>query len=172
MENDKKENKPKRKKVILIILAVLLLLAAAGVGAYIVFGEDDESEPNDGVTATVMPGWDTGITDDDSGGSSGGVQIPGYDTAEMNYGDTTLHLSIGNPSANTCDFYATVQLEDGTVLYESELIQPGYGITDIPISVTLERGEYSAMVVYQCVQQNEEHTPLNAAESAFTLIVK
>ena len=43
----------------------------------------------------------------------------GYSGAEMKAGDTTLSLRIGNPEENTCYLQATLQLEDGTVLYLS-----------------------------------------------------
>lgn len=90
----------------------------------------------------------------------------------MKSGDTSLHLSIGNPKANKCGFYATLKLEDGTILYKSELLKPGYGLTEIPLSQTLEKGEYTAIVLYECVNLDEEQTPLNSAESEFVLIVE
>ena len=62
--------------------------------------------------------------------------------------------------------------KDGTVLYESELLKPGYGLTEVPLNQTLKTGEYTAMVVYKCVTLDEEETPLNSAESEFKLIVK
>lgn len=90
----------------------------------------------------------------------------------MNAGNTSLVLSIGNPKVNKCGFYATLKLEDGTMLYESELIKPGYGMTEVPLNKPLEKGNYTAMVVYKCVTLDKEHTPLNSAESEFKLIVK
>ena len=90
----------------------------------------------------------------------------------MKAGEKSLKLSIGNPKDNKCGFYATLKLEDGTVLYESELLKPGYGLTEVPLNKTLESGEYTAMVVYKCVTLDEEETPLNSAESEFKLIVK
>lgn len=90
----------------------------------------------------------------------------------MKSGDKSLHLSIGNPKTNECGFYTTLKLEDGMVLYESELLKPGYGLTEVPLSKTLEKGEYTAVDVYRCVTLDEKETPLNSAESEFTLIVK
>lgn len=83
-----------------------------------------------------------------------------------------LFLSVGNPKANNCGFYATLKLEDGTELYKSELLKPGYGLTEIPLSQTLKSGEYTAILYYRCVTLDEEQAPLNSAESEFKLIVK
>lgn len=75
----------------------------------------------------------------------------------MNAGDTSLHISIGNPKSNTCGLYATLRLSDGTVLYKSDLLEPGSGLTDVPLSKSLEKGEYQAMVLYECVTLDDSH---------------
>lgn len=169
MDNSKK----KSKKKLLIIIIIILLIAVLTVGGVVVYNNFFAEQPtaSDGVVGQISPDWDTGAKDESLPQSSG-TQIPGYNTAEMNAGDTTLHLSIGNPKANECGFYATLKLEDGTVLYESELLKPGYGLTEVPLSQTLEKGEYTAIVYYQCVTLDEAETPLNSAESEFKLIVK
>ncbi|MDD6729131.1 MAG: hypothetical protein PUE08_07940 [Eubacteriales bacterium] len=165
--------KEKPKKKFLISIIVILLIAALTVGGVIVYNcffAEDPTPPK-GVVGVVSDGWDTGLENEPT--SEGrGIQIPGYGTAVMNAGDTSLVLSIGNPKTNSCGFYATLKLEDGTELYKSELLEPGYGLTEIPLSQTLKAGEYTAVVYYQCVTLDEEHTPLNSAESEFTLIVK
>lgn len=167
------KTKEKSKKKPLVIIIVILVIAALAVGGVVVYNNFFAERPQDsnGVVGKISDGWDTGIPDE-SAPPSNGVQIPGYGTAEMKAGDTSLHLSIGNPEANQCGFYATLKLEDGTVLYKSELLKPGYGLTEVPLTQTLEAGEYTAMVYYQCVTLDEEQTPLNSAESEFILIVK
>lgn len=165
--------KEKPKKKLFIALIVILIIAVLGVGGVIVYNcffAEDPTPPK-GVVGTVTDGWNTGL-EDESTTQGLGIQIPGYDTAVMNEGDTSLVLSIGNPKSNNCGFYATLKLEDGTELYKSELLEPGYGLTEVPLSQTLKAGEYTAIVYYQCVTLDEEHSPLNSAESEFTLIVK
>ena len=125
---------------------------------------------NDGVVGVITDDWDPGI-EKPTQAQKPGTQIPGYSYAEMNAGDTTLKLSIGNPKENEVGMFATLKLKDGTVLYESPLLNPGQGLTDVPLLQTLEKGSYDAIVVYQCVTLDEKHTPLNAAESGFTLVV-
>ncbi|MGN0536122.1 MAG: hypothetical protein ACI4IR_09010 [Eubacterium sp.] len=165
--------KEKPKKKLLIALIVILIIAALGIGGVIVYNcffAKDPTPPK-GVVGVVSDGWETGL-EDEPAPEGQGIQIPGYGSAVMNEGDTSLVLSIGNPKTNNCGFYATLKLEDGTELYKSELLEPGYGLTEVPLSQTLKAGEYTAIVYYQCVTLDEEHSPLNSAESEFTLIVK
>ena len=149
-----------KKKLIIIIVAAVVLIAAATAGILVLTGVfNPKTNDSKGVVGVISDGWDTGIEDKGEQKKSG-TRIPGYSTAEMNAGDKTLKISIG------------IKLDDGTVLYESELLKPGQGLTEVPLTQTLEKGEYNAVVAYQCVLLDEENTPLNAAESGFTLIVK
>ena len=170
MKHKKGNMKKKRWITAILILAAVCALAAAGVMVYHKYFAKQPTDFN-GVVGKVSDGWSTGL-EEEPAPQKKGIQIPGYGSAEMKAGDKSLYLSIGNPEANECGFYATLKLEDGTVLYQSELLEPGYGLTEIPLSRTLEAGEYTAMVCYECVTLDEEHTPLNSAESEFKLIVK
>ncbi len=167
------KEKKKSKKKLLIIIIVILIFAALAVGGVVVYNNffAEPPTPSNGVVGKITDSWDAGLEDETSP-KGAGIQIPGYGTAEMKSGDTSLHLSIGNPKSNECGFYAALKLEDGTVLYKSELLEPGFGLTEVPLSKTLEKGEYTAMVCYECVSLDEKHTPLNSAESEFMLIVK
>lgn len=164
-------NKLKRNVIIAgIVILFIAGIAVIGVFVYNRFNDKKKQEDTNGVVGIISDGWDTGL--DDKPTESVGIQIPGYSMAEMKEGDTSLHLSIGNPENNSCGFYATLMLEDGTILYKSELLNPGYGLTEIPLSKTLKKGEYTAIVNYRCVTLDDTHAPLNSAESEFKLIVK
>ncbi len=171
--NDKKSHN--RNKTILIILLAIILISFAVILSLLLSrpGErQDESKTTNGVVGTITDNWDPGVSQpENSGGSKKGTQIPGYSSAEMKEGDMSLKLRVGNPKENTVGIFATVKLSDGTVLYTSPLLKPGQGLDEIPLNQTLSKGTYDAMVYYQCVLLDEEQTPLNAAESAFTLIV-
>lgn len=166
----------KNKKIYIAIIAALIVTIGA-LSAVLIYNNinSQPAAPTQGVVGEIRTDWDTGI-DENSKGSDNtkktGVQIPGYSTAEMNVGDTSLHISIGNPKSNTCGLYATLRLSDGTVLYKSDLLEPGSGLTDVPLSKSLEKGEYQAMVLYECVTLDDSHQKLNSAESEFTLKVK
>lgn len=169
--NNIKEKSKKKLFIAVIVILIIAILVIGGVVVYNNFFTAEDPTQTKGVVGVISDGWDTGL-EDKTAAQSHGIQIPGYGTAVMNAGDTSLVLSIGNPKANTCGFYATLKLADGTVLYKSELLEPGYGLTEVPLSQTLTAGEYTAMVYYQCVTLDEEHLPLNSAESEFKLIVK
>lgn len=161
-----------KKKTILIIAAVILLLAAAVLITLFAAGVFNKKPPVSnakGVVGVVTDDWDPGVEEPTT--KQSGTRIPGYSSAEMNAGDDSLKISIGNPKENKVGLYATLKLSDGTVLYESELLEPGQGLEAVPLNQTLEKGTYEALVLYQCVMLDDEHTPLNAAESGFTLYV-
>ena len=161
-----------KKKWFTTIIIILLVIAVCAIG-YAVYQHYTEKKPEqtNGVVGKVYDNWDTGIEQEPQE-ERPGIQIPGYSKAVMKEGDTSLVLSVGNPKENNCGFYATLKLEDGTELYKSELLKPGCGLTEIPLSQTLKSGEYKAIVYYKCVTLDEEETPLNSAESEFILIVK
>lgn len=161
------------KKSVVISALFIFILFVIAVVMFRVMKPEDAKNAN-GVAGKIVDNWDTGIpeqTDEPEESTSGGIQIPGYSKAEMEEGDTQLHLSIGNPKENNCGFYVTVRLEDGTVLYKSELLKPGYGLTEIPLEQTLDKGTYDAEVFYECVTLDEDASPLNSAISKFQLIV-
>ena len=162
----------KKKSVVISALFIFILFVIAVVMFRVMKPEDAKNA--NGVAGKIVDNWDTGIpeqTDEPEESTSGGIQIPGYSKAEMEEGDTQLHLSIGNPKENNCGFYVTVRLEDGTVLYKSELLKPGYGLTEIQLEQTLNKGTYDAEVFYECVTLDEDASPLNSAISKFQLIV-
>ena len=156
----------KKKSVVISALFIFILFVIAVVMFRVMKPEDAKNA--NGVAGKIVDNWDTGIpeqTDEPEESTSGGIQIPGYSKAEMEEGDTQLHLSIGNPKENNCGFYVTVRLEDGTVLYKSELLKPGYGLTEIPLEQTLNKGTYDAEVFYECVTLDEDASPLYSAIS-------
>ena len=160
----------KNKKSLILIIVIAILVIAIAVLLILLLRPKASRPSGNGVNGVITDGWDDGIN---SGGvEPAGIQVPGYKDAKMNAGDKVLHLSIGNPESNQADFYATVQLEDGTVLYESGLIEPGQGVTEVPLNKTLDAGTYQAYVVYQAVTMDDAHEPMNSVRSAFTLYVE
>ncbi len=161
-----------KSKTTLMRVAVVVLTIAVVVLLVIVLrpAPTEDIPESTGVSGVISEDWDSGI--DHGSVQATGVQVPGYKLAKMNAGDTTLHLNIGNPKANEVAFYVTVELEDGTVLYTSPLLEPGQGISDLPLSASPEKGTYNAYAVYQVVSLDEAHTPMNTVKSAFTLYVE
>lgn len=163
------KDKKKRYWTLLVLLIVILI---AGIAAAVYFSR--QKDPETGGNAYVdadASAWDDGIDTEEPREITENILVPGYSGAEMKAGDTTLSLRIGNPEENTCYLQATLQLEDGTVLYESGLLEPGTGFEQIELNQTLEAGTYEELVHYQGYSMDEERSELNASDSAFTLTV-
>ncbi|MDD4508382.1 MAG: tRNA (uracil-5-)-methyltransferase [Eubacteriaceae bacterium] len=160
--------KSKKKKIIICIGLAVVCLVAAGVLAYHFLKPvpDNDAAYIDGNAKD----WDDGAAAAGTAGDT--MQVPGYDSAVMNAGDTNLAIKIGNPEENTCYLKATLMLEDGTVLFESGLMEPGKGYDSVPLSQSLGTGEYKAYVKYQGYSMDDAKKPLNSSESAFTLTVQ
>lgn len=153
---------PKRFLWILVIsvvalIVLLLLLALKGCGGMQVSKQDDTA---DNITATVEKNPDS-------------IAIPGYEMLELKANSKEQSLCMPNPPQNCCYFQIAIYLEDGTLLWQSELIEPGKTSKPIVLSKTLEKGMYpNAVLRYSCYRMDEELTPLNGAETKLTLGVK
>ena len=65
------------------------------------------------------------------------------------------------------------RLEDGTLLWVSDLIAPGESSAPIVLSTPLAAGEYkNAVLKYECFRMDEALTPLNGATANLTIKVK
>ena len=166
------EKNKKHKAIIIILITAVILLAGALVTVYIMSNQPKEVTAPDsaGVGGEIVDNWDPNIDNEPTHGVDDAI-IPGYGNAEMKAGDTTLTLSIGNPSENTVGLFATLIVDDKE-LYRSPLLKPGQGITRIPLNETLEKGTYNAYVLYQITDLNNPDTKLNSVRSALELIVK
>ena len=79
----------------------------------------------------------------------GSIAVPGF--ARMRIGADTQNVDVNlyNPAENPCYFKISLLLDDGTVLYESGLIEPGKGLYEITLSRALAPGAYDAVVKYE-----------------------
>ena len=101
------------------------------------------------------------------------IAIPGYESLTLAAGTRKQTLSLQNPPQNTCYFQISLFLEDGTLLWQSELIKPGRSSKPIVLEQTLEAGTYpKAILRYACFEMDKERKPLNGAEIKVTLRVK
>ena len=100
------------------------------------------------------------------------IAIPGYELLELRANSTTQTLCLPNPEQNVCYFQISLLLEDGTLLWTSELIAPGATSKPISLINPLDKGTYqNAILKYNCFK-TDGITPLNGAETKLTLWVK
>ncbi len=100
------------------------------------------------------------------------IAIPGYEVLELQANSKKQVLSLPNPAQNVCYFQISLYLEDGTLLWTSELIAPGTTSKQISLIKPLDKGTYpNAILRYSCFKM-DGITPLNGAETKLTLWVK
>lgn len=167
--------KSSEKRNYWILLGVLVLIFLGGIG-WLIYGrlskQNEKSQKGGGTYVDPdASAWDDGIEPEEPVEEAVNILVPGYSGATMAAGDRTLRLRIGNPGENTCYLKATLMLEDGTVLYESGLLEPGMGFEEVKLNQTLEAGTYEAMVHYLGYSMDDELSELNGSDSAFTLTV-
>ena len=100
------------------------------------------------------------------------IAIPGYEILELQANSLKQTLCLPNPEQNVCYFQISLYLEDGTLLWMSELIAPGTTSKPISLIKPLDKGTYpNAILRYSCFKMDGT-TPLNGAETKLTLWVK
>lgn len=159
-----KYEKPSQKRfpwvlvvVIASVIALLLFLILKGYSGEKTPNADNATSDN---TATVEKNPDS-------------IAIPGYEMLELKAGSKEQSLCMPNPPQNCCYFQITLSLEDGTLLWKSELIAPGTNSKPMVLSKALEKGMYpNAILRYSCYRMDETLAPLNGAETKLTLWVK
>ena len=154
--------KPKRFPWLLIVgtialIAVLVLLILKGCNSAPL---PNQGKGTDTTTAAIEKNPDS-------------IAIPGYEMLEMKAGSKEQSLCMPNPPQNCCYFQIALYLEDGTLLWQSELIEPGTTSKPIVLTKALDKGMYpNAILRYSCYRMDESLTPLNGAETKLTLWVK
>ncbi len=142
--------------IAIVLLALLLIFLLRSCGS--TTSPDVNTEDN--TTATAEK-------NDDS------IAIPGYEGLTLNASRKKQDLCLPNPAQNTCYFQISLFLEDGTLLWQSDLIEPGETSKPIVLEKELEEGTYpKAVLHYACFEMNKDLTPLNGAEIKVTLRVK
>ena len=112
------------------------------------------------------------------------ISIPGYESLEFKAGKTKQSVDFYNPDDNTCFFRISLVIKYGadtangkegnvgeeTVLWTSEMIEPGEHVKSIKLNKELESGEYAAILKYECFSLKDK-TPLNGSNVELTLNV-
>ena len=152
---------------ILISCLVLLLIAAIGVIAWQAAGKEGKTPEPQG-TVQAAP-------------SDGGLVVPerpemiditAYESLALKAGTLEQSVRFDNPLQNNCWLVITLSLEDGTVLWKSQELQPGQVVRSITLNQSLAAGEYeNAVLRYQHWTYDAEKEPLNGAETIVTLKV-
>jgi hypothetical protein len=165
--------------------AVALVLCIALIAAAVIFvpsliksgvktiADEDLSLAQESIKPDLDQGavdWE-GVKPQDTGGVAAGIAIPGYKSITIAANQTDVKVNFNNPEGNPCYFVISLILDDGTVLYQSKMIEPGKGLYDITLTKALSPGQYGATVKYETYSLSDQ-TPMNGAEVQIALIAE
>ena len=156
----KAEVKYSRKKSVFIGMAILLVAAIAVLLIWMASDNKDSGiapEQQNESTAPVEK-------------LTNSISLPGYGGLNLTAGTKEQNLALPNPEENFCQIQISLILEDGTVIWTSELTPPGEQ-AQIVLNEALEKGDYNATLKYDCFQMDENKTPLNGATCQLVLHV-
>ena len=103
-------------------------------------------------------------------GSGGSINIPGYESLTLQAGSKSQRVYLFNPEKNAAYFVMTLTLENGETVWEGSALYPGEVFTDIMLNKSLEAGDYTATLHYDCFSVSDKE-PLNGADIELKLIV-
>lgn len=103
--------------------------------------------------------------------NSTSTAIPGYEVLYLKADTKQQKIALENPAQNRCYFKITLLLEDGTVLWKSDLIKPGKKSEAIYLTQEMQRGNYKAILKYECYSMDGKMKPMNGAETKLSLRV-
>ena len=147
-------------KDILLLVLVLVTVAAVVTAIWAISTRDADPTPPDETTEPVEK-----LTDS--------IDLPGYEWIPLTAGKLEQEQTFLNPPQNFCWIRASLLLEDGTVLWTSELIAPGESSDPVVLSQPLDSGEYkNAILKYECFRMDDDLSPLNGGEVQLALKVK
>lgn len=167
----------KTAKTILIVLAAVFLVGGgvfAGMNWNSWFGKEEAPQTAETVAEVDAGAEDyTGDRDTYTGQkNTETIDIPGFASMSFKAGATEQAVNLYNPEQNTCYFKMSILLNDGTKLWESNLIEPGKAIYELSLEEALFVGQYEDCTLkYECFDLNDAQTPLNGSEIKFTLNV-
>lgn len=156
--------KSPRKSPLLIGLILLLVALIAAMLIWIVSNSKGQGseDPNPVGQQTEETEPVEKLTDS--------ISLPGYGGLHLTAGKKEQSLALPNPAENFCQIRISLILEDGTVIWTSELTPPGEQ-AQIVLNEALEKGDYNATLKYDCFQMDESMTPLNGAACQLVLHV-
>ena len=119
-----------RKLVVLVLAAVVL---AAVIAALLLMGRPEKQQAKLPNGETVQP---SGAVEK----RADSIAIPGYEGISLKADSKEQEIGFPNPAQNTCYFQISLMLEDGTLLWQSGLVEPGEISEPITLAEPLAAG--------------------------------
>lgn len=156
----------RENKLITFLLCIICVLLVI-IGAELCI-EHEENKADDFVYGGTR--W-TGKQDLESGKQSSYIAIPGFYEMTFIASQKNQRVNIYNPETNQCFMLDAIILDDGTIIWESDALYPGYGFYNIELIDTVGRGSYDAHLVIRCFNI-ETGKEVNGSTVDFKLYVK
>lgn len=100
------------------------------------------------------------------------LAIPGYEGITLKADCKEQEIGFPNPAQNTCYFQISLILEDGTTLWQSELVKPGEISEPITLNEPLAAGVYpNSLLKFDCYTMDGSMRSLNGAATKMTIHV-
>lgn len=100
------------------------------------------------------------------------IAIPGYERISLKADCKEQEIGFPNPAQNTCYFQISLILEDGTTLWQSELVKPGEISKSITLNEPLAAGVYpNSLLKFDCYTMDGNMRSLNGAATKMTIHV-
>ena len=160
-----------KRKIIKIIANIGALAAVLIIGFYVgsLFSDKGTDDNKTKIADGTEYAEDRDYSDIEE---KDNISIPGYDTFTFVAGKKEQQVTMFNPKENTCYFKMSLILEDGTVLWTSDLLEPGREFRQIELDNALDAGTYpNVLLKYDCYSLKDQ-SQLNGAEIKVTINVK
>ena len=158
-----------KKKLPVIVLSALLVIALVVIAVLVT----QRSAPPEDNTPTVIGGGEPIPEAQNIPKDVGNTHLPAYGELTFKAGTKEQETVLQNPGENTCLIRISLILQDGTTIYQSELVKPGYYTQPITLIAPMERGIYRDVTMkYECFTDDEAQTPLNGATTKLDITVQ
>ncbi|MGM9603211.1 MAG: hypothetical protein ACI3W5_16695 [Faecousia sp.] len=164
MEN---QNQTNNRPYLIIIAILVFLLIVAGIWIAALLGT--------GGTPSGSGSGDSQTTEESEEVEKlkDSIAIPGFAQLNLKAGTCEQNVALSNPAQNFCYFQISLLLEDGTVIWVSQLIEPGKQSEAITLLQPLDAGTYENVTVhYDCYTMDGSLTQLNSGEITIKLVVQ
>lgn len=172
-----------KKNIIWLWILLLVLLLALIFGIQYAVKHWDEMFPDTPAVASTDPKGqvDQNIVEGDitlstvkkiqTKGKT--IELPGITKMNFKAGQTEQEFILRNPEKNPCYFKFQIILDrTGEIIYESNLVPPGYAISKFHLKRALDAGNYKATVKYLTYSFDSEQNPLNKGQVKTTINVE
>ena len=167
--------KRRKKYDIRIILLSVLLVVALTVILILCLRSCNGNTPPTPIdsTPTVIGGGEPIPEEQSKEKDVGNIHLPAYSAMTFKSGTKTQNVVLYNPGENTCLIRISLILADGTTIYQSEFVEPGFRTQPITLVAPMERGIYRDVTLqYECFTNDENRSPLNGATSKLDITVQ